>query len=62
MTSDITTRLRAHNAGQNRATAAWRPWLLDVCIEFRGTVMRFEKYLGSGTGHAFASHHVVAAR
>jgi hypothetical protein len=53
----------AHNAGQNRSTARWKPWGVDVAIEFRTERMalRFEKYLKSGAGHAFASSHFVDA-
>jgi hypothetical protein len=52
-------RVRGHNAGQNRSTARWKPWDIDVTIEFRSERMslRFEKYLKSGAGHAFASSH-----
>ena len=59
--ADVAARLNAHNAGQNRSTAPWRPWLIDVTIEFRTERMavRFEKYLKSGAGHAFASRHFV---
>ena len=61
VTADVTRRLAAHNAGQNRSTVRWRPWRLDVCVEFRfeRTACRFEKYLKSGAGHAFASRHFV---
>lgn len=59
VTSDIATRLAAHNAGQNRSTASRRPWSVDVCIEFRSEALagRFERYLKSGAGHAFAKRH-----
>jgi predicted GIY-YIG superfamily endonuclease len=58
-TSDPRERLIAHNDGQNALTARWRPWFIDVCIEFRAETMavRFEKYLKSGSGHAFADQH-----
>ena len=61
VSADVPARLNAHNAGQNRSTAQWRPWLIDVTIEFRSerTAVRFEKYLKSGAGHAFASRHFV---
>jgi hypothetical protein len=47
------------NNGQNASTARWRPWFIDTCIEFRTEAMalRFEKYLKSGSGHAFAHLH-----
>ena len=61
VTADVAARLNAHNAGQNRSTARWKPWLIDVSIEFRSERMalRFEKYLKSGAGHAFARRHLV---
>lgn len=61
VTADLGARLDAHNAGQNRSTAAWRPWSSDVCIEFRTEALatRFERYLKSGAGHAFATRHFV---
>ena len=54
-------RVTRHNAGQNRSTVDWKPWSLDVVIEFRTERMalRFEKYLKSGAGHAFANRHFV---
>jgi predicted GIY-YIG superfamily endonuclease len=61
VTSDVTARLGAHNAGQNQATTSRKPWVIDVVIEFRTEPMavRFERYLKSGAGHAFASRHFV---
>ena len=61
VTSDLQARLNAHNAGQNRSTALWSPWILDVSIEFRTekAALRFERYLKSGAGHAFADRHFV---
>lgn len=56
VTSDLAARLDTHNAGQNRSTATWRPWTVELCIEFRTERMawRFERYLKSGSGHASA--------
>jgi len=61
LSAHVAARLSAHNAGQNRSTAQWRPWALDVSIEFRSGRMtvRFERYLKSGSGHAFANCHFV---
>ena len=61
VTADLLSRLSAHNAGQNRSTAEWRPWYVDVVIEFRTErlAVRFEKYLKSGAGRAFAMSHLV---
>jgi putative endonuclease len=61
VTADLTARLAAHNAGQNRSTVRWKPWFIDVCIEFRTAPVatRFERFLKSGAGHAFAMKHFV---
>ncbi|HET7612770.1 MAG TPA: GIY-YIG nuclease family protein, partial [Gemmatimonadaceae bacterium] len=61
VTSDVEARVSAHNARQNRSTAPWKPWTIDVIIEFRTERLasRFEKYLKSGAGHAFATSHFV---
>ena len=59
VSADVVARVSAHNARQNLSTAAWSPWGVDVTIEFRTERMalRFEKYLKSGAGHAFARRH-----
>ena len=59
LTADVPARLNAHNAGQNTSTTRWRPWVVDVCVEFRTQAMaiHFEQYLKSGSGHAFAKRH-----
>jgi predicted GIY-YIG superfamily endonuclease len=61
VTSDVGARVNQHNAGQNRSTTPWKPWGIDVAIECRTERMalRFEKYLKSGAGHAFAASHFV---
>ena len=58
-TADLPARLSAHNAGLNRSTIQWRPWAIDVIIEFQSErlAIRFEKFLKSGSGHAFAKRH-----
>ena len=59
LTSDVTTRLAWHNAGQNVHTADNRPWKMIVSIEFETAVAagRFERYLKSGSGRSFAKRH-----
>ena len=48
--------LAAHNAGLNKSTARARPWSLVTLIRFshEGTARKFEAYLKSGSGRAFA--------
>ncbi len=59
LTSDIDRRLQSHNAGQNVDTAQDRPWIIFALFHFRHeqTARRFEKYLKSGSGRAFAKRH-----
>ncbi len=59
LTSDVTRRLVAHNTGQSPHTASHRPWRLLVAIAFADEThaIRFEKFLKSGSGRAFATHH-----
>ena len=63
-TADVLERLSAHNRGQNPSTSPWKPWVIDVSIEFRSerVAIRFEKYLKSGSGHAFAKRHLADER
>ena len=59
VTSNVPARLRFHNAGLCRHTAAGRPWQIDVVVQFadEGRALVFEKYLKSGSGVAFAKRH-----
>ncbi len=56
LTSDLNKRLAAHNAGQSPHTAKYRPWTLISYLAFADETKAaaFEKYLKSGSGHAFA--------
>ena len=59
VTADIRARLAAHNAGLSPFTAKYRPWSMTVCIEFADErhAFRFEQYLKSPSGRAFARRH-----
>lgn len=59
LTSDVLKRLQWHNAGQNIHTARDRPWGVIVSLEFKSeqTAIRFEQYLKTGSGRAFAKRH-----
>lgn len=56
MTTDLRPRLTEHNAGKSAHTARFRPWHLVTYIAFRSEqkAAQFERYLKSGSGHAFA--------
>ena len=59
ITNDVRARLKWHNTGPSGYTVDYRPWSVAVLIEFpteRGAV-RFERYLKSGSGRAFAKRH-----
>ena len=59
LTSDVDARLADHNMGRCPHTASRRPWqhhvILEVTDEKRA--IRFERYLKSGSGRAFAKRH-----
>jgi putative endonuclease len=57
MTTDLKQRLLEHNAGKSPHTSKFRPWKLTTYIAFthRGKAEAFERYLKSGSGHAFAN-------
>jgi len=59
VTEDVDRRLREHNAGSVVSTARFAPWRLVVAIRFEADAraIQLEKYLKSGSGHAFAERH-----
>ena len=59
LSSDVGARLADHNMGRCLHTASRRPWQLHVVIEFsdEDRAIRFERYLKSGSGRAFAKRH-----
>jgi putative endonuclease len=59
LTSDMQHRLLCHNKGASSHTAADRPWQITVVLEFRteDLAIKFERYLKSGSGRAFAKKH-----
>ena len=59
LTSDVNARTDDHNTGRCPHTASRRPWRRHVMIEFQdeNSAIRFERYLKSGSGRAFAKRH-----
>ena len=55
-TTDPKQRFDDHNAGKSPHTAKFKPWRLVTYIAFsdRAKAESFERYLKSGSGHAFA--------
>jgi predicted GIY-YIG superfamily endonuclease len=58
VTNDLASRLEPHDFGRYR-TVASNPWSLVVSLEFpdEQQARRFETYLKSGSGRAFAKRH-----
>ena len=59
LTSDVPARLAAHNNARSLHTAKHGPWKLLVAMEFtdEDRAARFERYLKTGSGRAFARRH-----
>ena len=62
LTSDFAERLTTHNLGASPHTARTAGWEPHVVIQFpdEKTAARFERYLKSGSGRAFARRHFEA--
>ncbi len=56
VTSDLKQRLAEHNAGKSSHTSKYAPWKIVTYIAFSDEqkAETFERYLKSGSGHAFA--------
>ena len=58
-TANLKQRVTDHNAGRCPHTSKFRPWKLKVYVAFETLeqAKKFETYLKSGSGHAFAVRH-----
>jgi predicted GIY-YIG superfamily endonuclease len=56
LTADLKRRLQDHDTGKSPHTAKFRPWRIVTYVAFSDRVKAesFERYLKSGSGHAFA--------
>jgi putative endonuclease len=59
ITEDLKERLSHHNSGRSPHTSRFMPWQIAVAIRFNDDrkAAAFERYLKSGSGHAFAIRH-----
>lgn len=59
VTTDLRSRLQAHNEGRCDHTAKYRPWALETAVLFRSKekAIAFERYMKSHSGRAFAKKH-----
>ena len=57
ITSDLKKRFAQHNAGRSPHTSKYAPWRLVTYVAFSNEqkAETFERYLKSGSGHAFAN-------
>ena len=60
-TTDLKKRIADHNAGKSSHTAKFRPWnlLCYVALPDKYKAYKFETYLKSHSGHAFAKKRLT---
>jgi predicted GIY-YIG superfamily endonuclease len=58
-TVDLKQRIDQHNEGKCSHTAKFRPWKVRfyAAFETEALARNFERYLKSGSGHAFSKRH-----
>lgn len=58
-TADLRQRLADHNARKCPHTAKFPPWKIKLYVAFETIeqAQHFERYLKTGSGHAFAKRH-----
>ena len=59
ITADVKSRVNWHNHGPSGHTVRHRPWSTVVVLEFPAErqALRFERYLKTASGRAFATRH-----
>lgn len=57
--SNVEARLEDHNANKSSHTKKYAPWEIETIVGFQSKekALKFEQYLKTGSGHAFASRH-----
>ena len=60
-TTDLKARLQDHNAGRCPHTSKFVPWKVKFYAAFEqlDRAQQFERYLKTGSGHAFAKRHFL---
>ena len=60
-TTDLKERLHRHNTGAEVTTSPFKPWILAWYSAFpeKSKALAFERYLKSGSGHAFRTRHLI---
>ena len=59
-TEDLRQRVIDHNRGCNPSTTSFKPWKLRGYLAFdvKAHALEFERYLKTGSGHAFRKKHL----
>jgi len=60
-TDDLAQRVAEHNAGKCSHTSKFKPWKVKFYAAYETILFaqEFERYLKSGSGHAFAKRHLL---
>ncbi len=61
--TDLRSRVKAHNWGDSKHTSKFAPWKLVTYVGFldERTAKEFEWYLKTGSGRAFLGKHFLPA-
>lgn len=61
ITRNLEKRLDEHNNNQSEYTKKFAPWRIETVIIFKNKMLaeKFERYLKSGSGHAFLHKHLI---
>ena len=59
-TEDLRARVAQHNSGKSIHTNKFKPWAVAVYVALpdRHLAEKFERYLKTGSGRAFAKRHL----
>ena len=62
LTDNLERRLKKHNSSQAYYSKRYAPWQIETYIAFRNKHLaaQFEKYLKSGSGHAFLKKRLLS--
>ena len=61
LTDNLERRLKKHNLSQTHYSKRYTPWQIETYIVFKSKhlAVQFEKYLKSGSGHAFLKKRLL---
>jgi len=60
MAADLQARLKAHNQGECKHTAKFKPWAIKTAVAFTDEkkTIDFERYLKTSSGKTFAKNRL----